>query len=137
MVKNLIRLMLAGVLMFGMVTACAGPTPTGEEAKQLPTITLIPPSGNAGTLVTIIGAGFVPGEELKVWLVTTGPPMLVGLREKIDGQRLERIVANELGTFKIISKIPRTQVTSKGVYAIEVTGDKGSFVVSPVEVTEE
>jgi hypothetical protein len=152
MVKKLVGLVLICILVFGILTACTGPQgpagppgPTGPagpagspgvSAEAKAAITVIPSSGKGGDFITVIGAGFELGEELQVWLVSDGPPMLLGLREPVNGERLNEIVANEYGTFKIVSKIPRPQVTPAGVYTIEVTGDQGSYAVTPLEVVE-
>ena len=153
------KLLIIGLILIvtgALLTACQGsPGPAGPPgqpglpgnpgqpglqgpAAEMPqvTITVIPAQGTARTAITIIGAGFKPGEEIKAGIVIDGVATAVGYREKVNGELKEKHVAGENGTFRILSFIPRDTLVKPGVYAVTATGNMGSRAVFPIEVLE-
>ncbi len=113
------------------------PGPQGAPA-DLPTatITVSPAQGEMKAGVTILGAGFKPGEIVKVEIIIGAIPTALGYREKVEGEMKRKHVASENGTFRVISKIPRAGVGVPGVHPIVATGDKGSKAIAPLEIVE-
>ena len=155
MLKKIIVVGLALLVVLSLV-ACAGPAgPQGEpglpgnpglpglpgnpglpglqgspgSSAEAPTATVIviPASGKAKTPITIVGAGFNPGETVVV-------EILIENVSTVLGKEVKNIVSND-GTFKVTSGIPRGKIATPGVYPIIATGDSGSYAVIPIEVT--
>ena len=107
-------------------------------AAELPTatITVIPSQGAPSESITILGAGFKPGEVVITEIIIGDVPTALGYREKVDGEMKRKHVASESGTFRVISMIPRKGVSVPGVHRIVATGDMGSKAVAPIEITE-
>ena len=97
---------------------------------------LVPAQGIAKTPITILGAGFKPGEEIMVEMLCEGTCFGLGYREKVDGERKRKHFADENGTVRVISTIPRAGASSPGVWPIIATGNKGSKALCPFEILE-
>ena len=148
MVKKLMVLILALVLLVPLAAACgpagpagapgsagspgpAGPAgPAGEPGALAASILVTPATGTINTAITITGAGFVPGETVKLALEISGVETVLGERDA-GGP----IVANEYGAFATTSRIPNLP-TSAGIYAMEARGDRGTTAFYPIEVIE-
>lgn len=103
--------------------ACAGL----QERPGPPAASLVitPNSGQAGSVIAIRGAGFVPGEKIEVLIIVDEVPTELGETPMIKQ-------ANELGAFKTISGSPA--LAKPGVYTVKAMGDKGTMAVAPLEV---
>lgn len=100
---------------------------------QVPTsLVVVPISGEAGDKLTFYGAGFVPGEKVRVLLTVDDVPYAFG--ETGTGGF---VTVNENGAFKLQPRggIPKV-LLKPGVYTIEAIGDKGSRASAPLEVLE-
>jgi len=124
------------ILFVPFVMSCAGPSastrPSEEGALQQksPRIVVVPFSGKPETKISILGAGFVPGEEVQIGVTMFGVSLFLGSREAAH-------VANEMGAVKIDSFIPGKLVAKGGLYTVRAIGNKGSFATYPLEVVEE
>ncbi len=147
MLKRSVPILAVLICVLLLVPACAGPQgpagppgPPGSAATatspKVASIVLLPPSGKEATPLNVIGAGFVPGEEIKVELVIKDASMLIGYTEKVGADMKQKHVADNFGNFQAISAYPTAAVGPPGVYAIKVTGDKGSTAVAPILVTK-
>jgi len=118
------------------VVSCAGPSastrPSEEGALQqkFPSVVVIPCSGKPEARISVLGAGFVPGEEVQIEVNMSGVSLFLGSREAAH-------VANEMGAIKIDSFIPGKLVAKGGLYTVRAIGNKGSFATHPLEVIEE
>ncbi len=75
----------------------------------------------------ITGDRFVAGEEIDI-VMTLGEGVRVGMgTEKVD-----IIVADSLGSFKVKSAIP--SMAKPGIYPVVIEGNKGSRITSSIEV---
>ena len=156
MKRKLVIIGIALALLALPVAACQGaPGPAGQPGEpglpgnpgqpglpgptpELPlaTITVTPAQGAAKAAITILGAGFKPGEEVLVELQVNGTPIAMGYRETVDGEAKRAHIASEAGTFRVVSFIPRNSAVPPGIYAITATGDMGSEAITALEVTE-
>ena len=133
--RDLFKVSLLLMVVASLVVGCAGPSattvPSGDAGTQQRSASLIitPMSGKPEARITIFGASFVPGEEVKVEVTMAGVSMFLGVSEAAH-------VANESGAIKIISSIPNKLVAKAGVYTVMATGNKGSFAAFPLEVLE-
>jgi hypothetical protein len=117
--------LLSGLLI--IMAACAtSPAPKQTQAK--PTLVITPPSGKAGTGITIEGLGFQPQEEVDVILIAGH------LRHSLGTQKVDVIKANDAGVFKVTSGIPIR--TPPGTYAVEAVGNRGSMATFQIQVTK-
>ena len=155
MVKRFMAVGLVLLAVAALLTACGAPGtqgPLGEPGlpgnpgqpglqgppAELPTATIvvIPAQGKPGEAMTVLGAGFKPGEIVIVEIVIGEIPTALGYREKVDGEMKRQHVVDDNGVFRIISAIPRKGVSVPGVHPVVATGDKGSEAVVPIEITE-
>lgn len=136
MVKKSIGLITL-FLLLSLIAACQGPQgqaglpgnpgrqgPPGDPSK-LPVIVVIPAAAKASEVITVIGTGFTPGEEVQVSLVSAElPPMLIGLRQPAASGEgmLEAIVVTEEGSFFAASSLPLNTVLPEGVYTVTAKG---------------
>ncbi len=99
---------------------------------QVPSLVVTPMSGEPGTKLTFYGAGFIPGEKVRILLTVDDVPYAFG--ETGTGGI---VTVNENGAFKLQPRggIPKVLLKA-GVYTIEVIGDKGSRATTPLEVLE-
>jgi len=143
MKKVILGLMVMLLVVSGTALGCPPPRPRIVEPPAPPgpavapaSIVIVPMSGTAGTRVTVYGAGFVPGEKVKVILHLPGLQM----RWWDHGAGVEWAVANEQGAFALRPSggIPRlgADLMPAGVYTVEARGDKGSWATVPLEVLE-
>ncbi len=102
------------------------------EEEKIPSLVVTPLSGEPGTKLIFYGAGFVPGEKVKVIMTVDGVPFVFA--EVGTGGF---VTVNEYGAFKLkpAGGIP-TVMLKPGVYTIEAIGDKGSRATTPLEVLE-
>lgn len=98
--------------------------------KANPTLVVTPMAGKAKTKLAFYGAGFVPGEKVRVIMEFNDVPYAFGTVG--SGGVLE---VSENGTFKLVPRggIPK-QYIEPGIYTIEAMGDKGSYATYPLEV---
>lgn len=133
--RYLFEVSLLLMIVTSLVAGCAGPSATTVPAEGLAqqqrsvSLVITPISGKPETRITIFGAGFVPGEEVKVEVTMAGVSMLLGVSEVSH-------IANESGAIKIASSIPNKLVAKAGLYTVVAAGDKGSFATFPLEVLE-
>ncbi|MBA7562735.1 hypothetical protein ES695_04605 [Candidatus Atribacteria bacterium 1244-E10-H5-B2] len=99
---------------------------------QVPSLVVIPISGEPLTKLTFYGAGFVPGEKVRVILTVDDVPFAFG---EVGTGGI--VTVNEYGAFKLQPRggIPKVML-KPGVYTIEAIGDKGSRATTPLEVLE-
>lgn len=122
--KKLSILLILVLLIFsGMVFA---------SEKQVPSLVVTPISGELGTKLIFYGAGFVPGEKVKVIMTVDEVPFVFAVAGTGGF-----VTVNENGAFKLqpAGGIP-TVLLKPGVYTIEAIGDKGSKATTPLEVLE-
>lgn len=122
--KKLSILLILVLLIFsGMVFA---------SEKQVPSLVVTPISGELGTKLIFYGAGFVPGEKVKVIMTVDEVPFVFAVAGTGGF-----VTVNENGAFKLqpAGGIP-TVLLKPGVYTIEAIGDKGSRATTPLEVLE-
>lgn len=99
---------------------------------QVPSLAIVPLSAEPGAKITFYGAGFIPGEKVKVIMTVDEVPY--AFAEAGTGGF---VTVNENGAFKLQPQggIP-TVMLKPGVYTIEAIGDKGSRATTPLEVLE-
>lgn len=99
---------------------------------QVPSLVVVPISGEPLTKLTFYGAGFVPGEKVRVILTVDDVPFAFG---EVGTGGI--VTVNEYGAFKLQPRggIPKVML-KPGVYTIEAIGDKGSRATTPLEVLE-
>lgn len=99
---------------------------------QVPSLVVVPISGEPLTKLTFYGAGFVPGEKVRVILTVDDVPFAFG---EVGTGGI--VTVNEYGAFKLQPRggIPKVMI-KPGVYTIEAIGDKGSRATTPLEVLE-
>ena len=99
---------------------------------QVPSLVVVPISGEPLTKLTFYGAGFVPGEKVRVILTVDDVPFAFG---EVGTGGI--VTVNEYGAFKLQPRggIPKAML-KPGVYTIEAIGDKGSRATTPLEVLE-
>jgi len=99
---------------------------------QVPSLVVVPLSGEPLTKLTFYGAGFVPGEKVRVILTVDDVPFAFG---EVGTGGI--VTVNEYGAFKLQPRggIPKVML-KPGVYTIEAIGDKGSRATTPLEVLE-
>jgi hypothetical protein len=102
------------------------------SSLQVPSLVVVPISGEPLTKLTFYGAGFVPGEKVRVILTVDDVPFAFG---KVGTGGI--VTVNEYGAFKLQPRggIPKVML-KPGVYTIEAIGDKGSRATTPLEVLE-
>ncbi|MBA7536344.1 hypothetical protein ES705_28607 [subsurface metagenome] len=99
---------------------------------QVPSLVVVPISGEPLTKLTFYGAGFIPGEKVRVILTVDDVPFAFG---EVGTGGI--VTVNEYGAFKLQPRggIPKVML-KPGVYTIEAIGDKGSRATTPLEVLE-
>ncbi len=99
---------------------------------QVPSLVVVPISGEPLTKLTFYGAGFVPGEKVRVLLTVDDVPYAFG---EVGTGGI--VTVTEYGAFKLQPRggIPKVML-KPGVYTIEAIGDKGSRATTPLEVLE-
>jgi hypothetical protein len=117
-------IMLIGVFVSGIMAA--------ENQGRASTLCVVPLSGEPSTKLTFYGAGFVPGEKVRVLLTVDEVPYAFG-----EAGTGGIVTVNEHGAFKLQPRggIP-TVMLQPGVYTIEAIGDQGSKATTPLEVLE-
>lgn len=120
---SILLILVVAVISIGMVFA---------SEEQVPSFVVTPMSGEPGTKLIFYGAGFVPGEKVKVIMTVDEVPYVFA--EVGTGGF---VTVNENGAFKLqpAGGIP-TVLLKAGVYTIEAVGDKGSRATTPLEVLE-
>lgn len=118
---------VAVLAVFVCLFAMIGPA---LAEKPNPTLLVVPAAGKAKTKLAFYGAGFVPGEKVRVIMEFNDVPYAFGTVG--SGGVLE---VNENGAFKLVPRggIPK-QYIEPGIYTIEAVGDKGSYATYPLEV---
>jgi len=117
---------LGGCFLLAMASlSCAGLQ--GKPGGEGPAANLVitPISGQAASVITIRGSGFIPGEKIEITTVVDGIPVELGEEPMIKE-------ANQAGAFKAKSGIPFN--AQPGVYSVKASGDKGTVAVAPLEV---
>ena len=99
---------------------------------KVPSLVVVPISGEPLTKLTFYGAGFVPGEKVRVIMTVDDVPFAFG---EVGTGGI--VTVNEYGAFKLQPRggIPKVML-KPGVYTIEAIGDKGSRATTPLEVLE-
>lgn len=100
--------------------------------EKVPSLVVTPMSGESGTKLIFYGAGFVPGEKVKVTMTVDEVPYVFA-----EAETGGFVAVNENGAFKLQPRggIP-TVMLKPGIYTIEAIGDKGSRATTPLEVLE-
>jgi hypothetical protein len=119
--KEIAIVLAGGLLLLGMLSCASMPAKTVSAAS----LVITPISGQAASVITIRGSGFVPGEKIEVIMLIDGIPTELGEEPMIKE-------ANEVGAFKAKSGIPFN--AKPGVYSVKALGDKGTMAVAPLEV---
>ena len=125
-----ILITMAIIALFGGAILAAEP----EQGKIQPVIHLTPMGGETGEKVIIYGAGFEPGEKVKIILQMGNVP-LQWAEEDSGGV----VIANQYGAFKLAPRggIPVAAMYVKpGIYVVKALGDKGSKAIEPIEILE-
>jgi len=120
---SILLILVVVVISIGMVFA---------SEQQVPSLVVTPISAEPGTKLIFYGAGFVPGEKVKVIMTVDEVPYVFA--EVGTGGF---VTVNENGAFKLqpAGGVP-TVLLKAGVYTIEAVGDKGSRATTPLEVLE-
>ena len=121
------EIVFACALLLTGALACAGLQERPGASGRAASLVITPISGQAASVITIRGSGFIPGEKIEVIMVIDGIPIELGEEPMIKE-------ANEAGAFKAKSGIPMD--AKPGVYSVKATGDKGTVAVAPLEVEE-
>ncbi len=100
--------------------------------EQAPNLVITPISGEPGAKLIFYGAGFVPGEKVKVTMTVDEVPFVFA-----EAETGGFVTVNENGAFKLQPRggIP-TVLLKAGIYTIEAVGDQGSRATVPLEVLE-
>jgi len=100
--------------------------------EKVSSLVVTPISGEPGTKLTFYGAGFIPGEKVKVIMTFDEVPYAFA-----EAETGGFVTVNENGAFKLQPRggIP-TVLLKPGIYTIEAIGDKGSRATTPLEVLE-
>lgn len=129
--RSWIKLSILLITMFlVMAIFSVGMVLAAEE--KVPSLLVTPLSGEPGTKLVFYGAGFIPGEKVKIIMTVDEVPF--AFAESGTGGF---VTVNEYGAFKLkpAGGIP-TVMLKPGVYTIEAIGDKGSRATTPLEVLE-
>jgi len=120
---SILLILVVVVISIGMVFA---------SEQQVPSLVVTPISAEPGTKLIFYGAGFVPGEKVKIIMTVDEVPYVFA--EVGTGGF---VTVNENGAFKLqpAGGVP-TVLLKAGVYTIEAVGDKGSRATTPLEVLE-
>jgi len=99
---------------------------------QVPSLVVVPLSGEPGTSLTFYGAGFIPGEKVKIIMTADDVPYAFA-----EAETGGFVIVNENGAFKLQPRggIPVVML-KPGIYTIEAIGDQGSRASIPLEVLE-
>ena len=106
----LILLVLVGLL----VSAAVVPAHRAAQAATPPTLAVTPPTGVAGTKVALTGAGFAPGEPVRITLDTKP------LRTAVDTGRRAEVRVDGQGRFSLQVTLPKR--LPAGPLTVMVTG---------------
>ncbi len=131
-----VHALMTAVLLYGCIGAVGAAEPAAMSSEEIgpAIIQVVPLSGVLKTKVAVYGAGFVPGEKVKVIINAGGVP-LQWAASGTGGV----VTANERGAFKLKPRggIPRAPAVMKpGVYTIRAVGNKGSRATAVLEVLE-
>ena len=121
---------IMAISMMGLVTLAA----VEDQETDQAVIIIMPMRGEIAENVNIYGAGFIPGEKVKI-ILKIGNVSLQWAAQDTGGV----VVANEYGAFKLTPRggIPAAgQYAKPGVYAVRAIGDKGSKAIAPLEILE-
>ena len=119
-----------GILLIAIMLLCVFSFATFASDKQVPSFFVFPMSGEPLTKLTFYGAGFVPGEKVRVILTVDEVPYAFGTTGTGG-----IVIVNDYGAFKLQPRggIPKVML-KPGVYTIEAVGDIGSKATAPLEV---
>jgi len=120
-----VKIAFACAVLFMGAVACATLQERPPTSASAASLVITPISGQAASVITIRGSGFIPGEKIEVIMVVDGIPVELGEEPMIKE-------ANEVGAFKAKSGIPLD--AKPGVYSVKATGDKRTVAVAPLEV---
>jgi len=114
---SILLILVVAVISIGTVFA---------SEEQVPSFVVTPMSGEPGTKLTFYGAGFVPGEKVKI--IMTADEVPYAFAQAGTGGY---VTVNENGAFKLqpAGGIP-TVLLKPGVYTIKAVGDKGSIATT-------
>ena len=122
---------MKGIIIIGLVVMLLVPVVGLSEELRAPSLRVIPCSGKPADKIALYGAGFAPGEEVRMGVTMSGLTIYLG---KSTGGLFK---ANEMGAIKINAEIPDPIVAAPGLYTVSATGSKGSFATYPLEVIAE
>lgn len=119
----IVVVLITAVISVGMICA---------SEEQEPSFVVTPISGEPGDKLIFYGAGFIPGEKVKVIMTVDEVPFAFGVAGTGGF-----VTVNKNGAFKLQPRggIPQVML-EPGVYTIEAIGDKGSKATTPLEVLE-
>lgn len=120
---SILLILVVAVISIGTVFA---------SEEQVPSFVVTPMSGEPGTKLIFYGAGFVPGEKVKIIMTVDEVPFVFAVAGTGGF-----VTVNENGAFKLqpAGGIP-TVLLKPGVYTVKAVGDKGSTATTPLEVLE-
>ena len=128
------RVAIAVGCVIVLLVLCVGCAPAAAPVEtQAAAMQIEPVSGLAKTQPTLYGAGFVPGENIRVEMVMAKDGIPVAINMGMGGARLQW-VANESGAIVGKVRIPHAYVAEPGVYTVKAIGDQGSVAVCPLGV---
>ena len=120
--KHIVLVLFLSILFYG----CVQKVPS---IGKKPELIVSPKVGKPKTLIIIEGKGFKPGEQISL-LLKLSEYEIIGLGTR----KVEAIVADEEGNFKVETAIPR--MAKPGEYPIIAEGDKGSYAETKIKVIE-
>ena len=117
-------------LVMVLLALSFGCAPAAKPAEtSAPVLVITPISGKAAASIKLCGAGFVPGENIRVEVRMGGLDLALG-----RDATAEKWVANEAGAIGGVIRVPMSFAAQPGVYTVQAVGDKGSVACYPLEV---
>jgi hypothetical protein len=127
-----VAIVVVGVVI--LLVLSVGCTPAVAPAEsQTAAIQIDPVSQLARKTTTLYGAGFVPGENIRVEVVMLKDGIPVAINMGMGAAR-EQWVANAAGAIVGVIRVPHATIADPGVYTVTAMGDQGSIAVCPLGV---
>lgn len=124
---NLSLAAFIGALMVVGSFGCYPKATTQEAVRSEASLSVTPAIGKPTDKLAIQGAGFAPGEQIKIQLLAEG--LIVQLAEKGTGGVVK---ADDLGKFVLNSVFPRG--VDAGIHKLMAIGNKGSEASSQIDI---
>ncbi len=104
--------------------ACVPKAPKERPAS----LTILPTSAKAGSVIILSGTQFAPGEEVEI-IMTVG-----NVHHSLGTEKADTVIANDKGAFEVTSGIPVK--TPPGTYKVTASGNKGSIGAFTIKVIQ-